>query len=79
MGAGDGTRAVVVALFGESEVVLGRLEGAPPDLVLVGALARLHLEAHRLGGAIRLREISPDLAALLDQVGLAGLLTGRSP
>jgi hypothetical protein len=44
-----------------------------PDLAVVDVLARLHLVAHRLGGVVRLAEVSPELAELLDLAGLAAL------
>lgn len=46
-----------------------------PDLALVEAVARLGLVARRAGGAeIRLRNVPPELTALLDLVGLAGVV-----
>ncbi len=42
-----------------------------PDLAAVDALARLQLSARRLGGRVRLRDVSQELAELLDLVGLA--------
>ena len=59
------------------EAVLGQVVGLrPPDLALVGALARLQLAALRLGCSIRLRAPCPELRALLDLVGLAELVVG---
>jgi hypothetical protein len=43
-----------------------------PDLVLVDALARLELQARRLGGSVTASEIWPCLDELLDLVGLRG-------
>jgi anti-anti-sigma regulatory factor len=50
------------------------------DLALVDLLARLQLEARRLGGSVVLRDPCEVLRELLDLVGLAELLpleTGR--
>ncbi|MFP5318689.1 MAG: hypothetical protein ACLGI2_10400 [Acidimicrobiia bacterium] len=44
------------------------------DLGLVDALAHLQLAARRAGGRIEVRGASPDLAGLLELVGLAGAL-----
>lgn len=41
-----------------------------PDLELVDALARLQLDAHRLGCSVRLVNPSAELIELLDFVGL---------
>ncbi len=41
-----------------------------PSLAVVDELARWELMARRAGGGIRLREVSPALAELLDLVGL---------
>ena len=49
----------------------GRLEGpAEPDLSAVDDLARLVLQGKRLGGAIQLTDVSPELCALLELAGL---------
>ena len=47
------------------------------DLAIVDTLARLQLFASRLGGRIEVRDVCPELAGLLDLVGLADLLAGR--
>jgi hypothetical protein len=47
-----------------------------PDLGVVGELARVQLMARRFGYQIRLRDISADLATLLDLCGLSHLLGG---
>ncbi len=70
----DGPNAVVVIVDGASEVVLGHLLEAAPGLSLVGALARLQLEAGRLGCSVRLRDPCPELRDLLKLVGLAHLI-----
>jgi hypothetical protein len=46
-----------------------------PDLELIDELARLQLGARRVGYAIRLRNVVPELAALLDLVGLRDILS----
>ncbi len=85
MSAGDGTNAVVVVVDGAVEVVVGHLVDVCPDLALVDALARLQLEAVRLGCSLRLRNPCPELRMLLDLVGLAHLIIeapdeiGREP
>ncbi|HWT21931.1 MAG TPA: STAS domain-containing protein, partial [Solirubrobacteraceae bacterium] len=45
-----------------------------PDAVAVDALARLQLEARRLGAEVRLRHPSLELLELLALFGLAGVL-----
>jgi ABC-type transporter Mla MlaB component len=57
-------------------VDVSECEGA--DLGLVDALARLHLEARRHGGGVRLHNPRADLLALLDLVGLRGELDGQA-
>lgn len=75
MEAGERSGAVVVLLGGDGvEVVVGRVPGRRPDLALVEALARLHLEARRRGCSIRVRAPSRELCELLDLVGLGGLV-----
>ncbi|MBV8981472.1 MAG: hypothetical protein JO086_11275 [Acidimicrobiia bacterium] len=45
-------------------------DGGRPDMVVVDRLARLHLEAKRLGCTIILRNVSSELAELLELSGL---------
>ena len=45
-----------------------------PDLSSIEALARLQLEALRRGWRIRLRNVSPELAELIELVGLHPVL-----
>jgi len=45
-----------------------------PDAATVDLLARLHVELRRRGHDLYLRDASPDLLALLDLCGLAGVL-----
>jgi anti-anti-sigma regulatory factor len=47
-----------------------------PDCVAVDALARLQLTVGRLGGRLRLRDVSPELRALLCFVGLVEIVGG---
>jgi hypothetical protein len=48
----------------------------PPDLGMVGALARLALEARRLGVRLRLGGVSSELRELIAFAGLDALLLG---
>jgi hypothetical protein len=56
------------------------LVGGPggPGLDAVDALARMQVHARRLGGRVRLVEVSPDLAELLELVGLGGEVGGEA-
>jgi anti-anti-sigma regulatory factor len=45
-----------------------------PDIDTVDALARLRLTARRLGAELHVRGVSPELRALLELCGLAGVL-----
>jgi hypothetical protein len=63
----DGTRHLV-PLAGDG----------PPDLAVVEALARYQLMIRRAGGRMWLQDLSPDLAELLDLVGLRGQMTGQA-
>ncbi|MEA2479594.1 MAG: hypothetical protein QOJ07_1516 [Thermoleophilaceae bacterium] len=65
-----------VVLVGDdgTEVVAGRVDGRTPDLALVDSLVRLQLGARRCGSRVLLREVSDELRALLELVGLAGVL-----
>ena len=55
---------------GDVDVVTCDCRDAEADLESIDALARLQLTARRLGGRIRLREAPPDLAELIDFVGV---------
>ena len=60
------------------EVAAWVLEGSGhPDLDTVNAVARWQLVARRSGGSIRLRDVSAELAELLDFVGLLGEVCGE--
>ena len=78
MGAGDGSRTIVVLVNGDVEVILGLLGGRRPDLALVDALAGLQLAARRRGCSIRLRHPCEELCELLDLVGLTDVVVGAS-
>jgi hypothetical protein len=54
-----------------AEVATGTIAGpGSPDLAVVDGLARTQLAARRLGGSVRLRDVSEELGRLLDLVGL---------
>lgn len=55
---------------GDIEVVTCDVSQAVADLGAIDALARLQLTARRLGGRIRLRGAPPDLAELIEWVGV---------
>jgi hypothetical protein len=55
-----------------TESILGVLEGpGGPDLGAVNEVARLALQAARLGGGLVLREVSPAMRELLELAGLS--------
>jgi len=56
-------------------LIVGR---GTPDLGDVDALARTQLHARREGGSIRLVEVAPELAELLEFVGLAREVGGEA-
>ncbi|MGH9041501.1 MAG: hypothetical protein ACRDZ3_14855 [Acidimicrobiia bacterium] len=69
--------ATVVLVRDDADVTRWPLVGRRcPDLDVVAHLARLQLQAKRLGCRIQLRDVCPDLRALLGLVGLTGVLTG---
>jgi hypothetical protein len=69
----DPPRAVVVLRFGGGNAVtLGTVDrSAPCDIGLVEGLLRLQVEAKRLGWAVEIVVVCPDLRQLFDLVGLA--------
>jgi hypothetical protein len=69
---GNGVRAVVVLLDGDTEVVVGRIVGAHADIGFVNVVARMQLAARRGGFVIRLRDVCAELYELLDLAGLTG-------
>lgn len=50
-----------------------------PDIIVVDALARLALVAHRAGFDVRLRRASPELVELLALAGLDAVLPRVGP
>jgi hypothetical protein len=66
--------AIVAIAVRRGEVVLGPVAPGSIDLGLIDVLARLHVAARRAGGALRLRDPSPELCELLELVGLSGVL-----
>ena len=69
------TGAEVVLVRGHDEVASWPLvRRGLPDVALVEELARLQLAARRLGCSIRLRRACPELARLIELVGLAEVL-----
>jgi hypothetical protein len=50
------------------------VDGVPPDVAIVDALARLQLVARRIGCAVVLRGASSELLELVSFMGLAGVL-----
>jgi hypothetical protein len=70
----DSSATLVVVIGDGTEHVVGRVDGARPDLALVDLLARLHLAARRGGWALRVDGAPPALCALLQLAGLAGVL-----
>lgn len=72
--AGDTPTTVVIVVDDRTEAVVARVDARRPDLSLVDALARLQLTARRRGRPMRLRDVSEELRALLELVGLADVL-----
>jgi len=69
--------ATVVLARDDAEVASWPLaRSGRPDLAVVEGLARLQVEARRLGYSIQVRNASAELMALLDLCGLRGVLTG---
>jgi ABC-type transporter Mla MlaB component len=64
----------VAARRGRGPVVIAVDRLVPADMRTVDALARLALEARRLGRAVRLAGASPDLRALIEFTGLGEVL-----
>ena len=75
----DETKAVLVLVDRDIDVVVGRIVAPHCDLALVEALARFQLQAGRDGHVVRLRQVSAPLCELLELVGLADLLIGNEP
>jgi hypothetical protein len=67
-------RDVVLIIDAATDEVLGHVDARSPDLALVESLARLQLSARRRGERLRLRNVSDELRALLELVGLDEVL-----
>jgi len=70
-----------VTVRGPDGAVLGEFtfEGrCDPDLAAVDDLARVALQAARLGGRVTLREVSPAMRALLDLAGFGVKMDGQA-
>jgi hypothetical protein len=55
-------------------VILTGAAACRPDLPLVDALARLHLEVRRIGGTMYVRSPGDELAGLIELAGLSDVL-----
>ncbi len=74
-GVAQGSRAMVVLVRDDQEIVLGSVgPGKRCDVALVDDLTRFRLAAARLGWSIRLVEVDSDLRELLVLVGLEDCL-----
>jgi hypothetical protein len=71
--AGTPATGMVVVENG-TEMIVGSLPAGGPDLALIDALARLQLDARRLGWTVRLRDAPDELRALIELTGLGGVL-----
>jgi hypothetical protein len=65
---------VVLIVDAATGQVLGHVDARSPDLALVEALARLQLGARRRGERLGLCNVSEELRALLELVGLDQVL-----
>ena len=72
--AGEWSKALLVMVDGDEEIVVGHLVCRRADLGAVDALARLQLTARRSGCTLRLRDVSPTLGDVLGLVGLGELV-----
>lgn len=63
-----------IAASGADTVVCDVRRLTSPDAVTVDRLARIQLIAHRFGRHLELRNASPELIALLDAMGLHGVV-----
>ena len=69
---GETAATVILTVDHETEVVLGRVESGRVGLALIDALMRFALHARRCGWELHLRDVTEELGALLDLVGLGG-------
>jgi hypothetical protein len=70
--------ATIVLLEHGAELTVGRIVAVRVDLALLGVLARLQLQALRIGCTIRLRAPVPALCELLGLAGLSELIEDAS-
>ena len=63
-------RPTVVLRRGDADVASWPLPCGRPDMAIVDRLARLQLEARRLGCSIQLRNACPELVELIELSGL---------
>ncbi len=66
--------AVFMVAADGTERLVGRVDARCADLAIIDALARFQLVARREGGRLQLRDVSAQLRALLEFVGLAEVL-----
>ena len=71
-------RVVVIGLTGAPLATCVLSGPGRPDLSVVDVVARWQLAARRLGGSIRLVDVSPELAELLDLSGLGRQVGGQA-
>ncbi len=77
--ARDRPATVVVVVDDASELLLGRLDARAPRLELIDLLARLSLATRRRGWRLAIRDAPPELAALVELIGLGGVLGLEPP
>jgi hypothetical protein len=66
--------SVVMIADGGVETVVARMDAREPDLAVIDGLLRWRLVARRRGWCMRLRDVPPELHALLELVGVAEVL-----
>jgi hypothetical protein len=72
---GGGSKAIVVLVVEDREVLLGEVCAASDgDLALLDAILRLRVLASRLGWSVRLAQVNPCLRELIELVGLTEVL-----
>jgi hypothetical protein len=76
---GHGAPALVVVFDGVEVDVCALGDLCNPELSVVDVLARMQLEAKRLGGRVYVRNPSCELQGLLELVGLSDVLLGGLP
>ena len=68
------TGTLVVVVDDGTELVVGAMGPARPDLACVNRIARLQLAAGRCGWRVVVRDAHPALGGLLELCGLGGLV-----